>query len=498
MMLFLSIVLLLALVLRLWFVHQVEPFVDEHISMLAIRSIIRYGVPRLPSGLLYAPKGLLHSYIGALSHLTLGPTLFSLRIPSVMAGMLTICCLYRAGRNWFSPGVGVLAAVALATSPSAVEWSGRVRMYAPLQLFSVIGVYMLVNGYTSGGRHRTRILGVMAMVLAILSHTLALIMLGSVVVGLVLSQWTRPELRRRLAMPSIAELGAWCLLIAVIAFLHPAKGVWGFGGRLSDLVTGTLSAASIKDRLLHLIAFTHQFAMPPLWPFTLVYVIGFLTLILRWLRGMTIDGDPIAWMLYIMGFCAWVTTSLLTQLHDDRYLFAALPFYFLLVARETQLLLGTIATSIKTVRIRPFVPVVLGSVLIAVLTVPATLRSANDKNRGYLAAFAHIRENWKSEDVVATEATATSLVLLDRADYYVRQYGAEATEGRSVVTGAPLISTADQLITLSLDHPRVWFVVEDLAWARHFDRAFREIVLNSMELAYQTDRTFVFISSEDG
>jgi 4-amino-4-deoxy-L-arabinose transferase-like glycosyltransferase len=492
--LFLSATLVLALGLRLWFVHRVEPFVDEYISMLAIRSIVRYGVPRLPSGLLYAPKGLLHSYIGALSYLTLGQTAFALRLPSVMAGMLTVCCLYRAGRDWFSPFVGVLAAIALVCSPSVVEWNGRVRMYAQLQLFSLIGVYMLVNGYSRTNSHRTRILGILTMVLAIFSHTLALIILGSVVIGLATSWWTWPKTRQRFLMPSTGEIVAWCLLMIAVAILHPAKGAWGFQGRLSDLATGTLSAKSIENRLLHLIAFTYSFVTRPLWPLTLLYVVGLINLILRWIRGAPVSGDRVAWLLYVVGFCAWLTTSSMTKLHDDRYLFAITPFYFLLVFREAQLLLETVMTSIKPARIRPIAPLLVISIIVVALLVPATIGSMNEKDTGLLPAFAYVRENWHCGDVVAAEATAASLLLLDRADYYVRQHGAESIDGVSTVTGAPLISSPAQFMMLLHNHPRVWFVVEELAWKRYFGSEFRQIILDTMDLAFYDKHTFVFVN----
>jgi 4-amino-4-deoxy-L-arabinose transferase-like glycosyltransferase len=491
--LLMSATLALALGLRLWFVHRVDPFIDEYISMLAIRSIVWYGVPRLPSGLLYAPKGLLHSYIGALSYLALGQTTFALRLPSVMAGMLTIGCLYRAGRDWFKPSVGVLAAIALACSPSAVEWNSRVRMYAQLQFFSLVGVQMLVNGYSRTNSHRARILGILAMVLALLSHTLALIVLGSVAIGLAASWWIQPKPRQRLRMPSTTEMGAWALLIAAIAVLHPAQGAWGFQGRLSDLVTGTLSVESIEDRLVHLIGFTHQFVTRPLWPLTLLYVIGFINLVLRRIRNTTVNGDHVAWILYLLGFCAWITTSLMTKLYDDRYLFAILPLYLLLVFREAQQLLDTVVASIKPARIDPFISLLSISITVVALLSPATIRSVDEKDSGLLLAFTYVRENWRDGDVVAAEATAASLLLLERADYYVRQHGAENVNGFSIVTGAPLLRSSAELVTLMHDQPRVWFVVEGVAWERYFDSEFRQTILDTMDLAFYKKRTFVFV-----
>jgi 4-amino-4-deoxy-L-arabinose transferase-like glycosyltransferase len=491
--LLLLVALVLALGLRLWFVHRVDPFIDEYISMLAIRSIVWHGVPRLPSGLLYAPKGLLHSYIGALSYLTLGQTAFALRLPSAMAGLLTICCLYRAGRDWFSPFVGVLAALALACSPSVVEWNSRVRMYAQLQFFSLVSVHMLVKGYSQTNSHRARILGIFAVVLALLSHTLALIVLGSVVIGLAMSWWIQPKPRQRLQMPSRTEMGAWALLAAVVVILHPAQGAWGYEGRLSDLATGTLSVQNIKDTLVRLIGFTHQFVTRPLWPLTLLYVIGFTNLAMRRIRGVSASGDRVAWILYVLGLCAWMATSFMTKLYDARYLFAILPFYFLLVLREAQRLLEAVVRSIKPAGIDPFVSLLGLSVLVVALLAPATFQTVEEKDTGLLPAFTYVRENWQEGDVVAAEATAASLLLIDRADYYVRQHGAENINGLSIVTGAPLLRSSDELLALTHEQARVWFVVEGVAWERHFDSKFRQAILETMDLAFYGKGTFVFV-----
>jgi len=54
-------ILWIAFGLRLWFMNRVNPFVDEYISFLACRMTLERGAPIMPSGLLYSPKGLLHS-----------------------------------------------------------------------------------------------------------------------------------------------------------------------------------------------------------------------------------------------------------------------------------------------------------------------------------------------------------------------------------------------------------------------------------------------------
>ena len=123
------------------------------------------------------------------------------------------------------------------------------------------------------------------------------------------------------------EVLAWVALVVVVLVLDPVKGVWGFAGRLSDAATGTVNVRSVGDRLVYLVAFTHQFVTRPLWPLTILYVVGLVELIVRRVRKAPIDGDGVALALYGLGFCAWLVTSVLSKLHDDRYLFGVIPFY---------------------------------------------------------------------------------------------------------------------------------------------------------------------------
>ena len=63
--LILGLILLLGFALRVYHLLHVSPIADEYITMLATRAILRWGYPRLPSGLYY-DHGLLFTYSSAL------------------------------------------------------------------------------------------------------------------------------------------------------------------------------------------------------------------------------------------------------------------------------------------------------------------------------------------------------------------------------------------------------------------------------------------------
>lgn len=491
---FLLLILWLAFGLRLLYLRQVSPFVDEYISMLAIQSIIEHGTPILPSGFMYGPKALLHSYLGALAVWLYGSSEFASRFPSLLAGVLAVSVVYRAGRDWFSSAVGLSAAMALAWLPAAVQWGGRARMYSLFQLLALVGVYLLINGYLAGSDRRARLLGIALMLLAIYAHTLALIVLAGLIVGLITTRLIWSSKPSPTLVPSRWELSAGLIFFGAVFLLNPMAGPWGAAVRLSETAHGALD---LQDRFLYLVAFTHQFVVWPLWPLTIFYAVGFVSLFTRLVKKSSLSGDRVAFCLYILVLCVWLLTSILSKLHDDRYLFGILPFFLLLALREVYLISRAIFLSVKQSALPggTFGLVSLMSVVVIALFAPSTLYLLGQDNYGFAPAYAYARDNWQNGDVVATCSPAPSYLVLSRTDYYVIQYGAETRNGVDIWTGAPLVDTPQGFADILDNNSRVWFVIEKACWERHFDASFEEVVYEKMRVAFDQKGMLVFVSN---
>ncbi|HEX9921607.1 MAG TPA: glycosyltransferase family 39 protein, partial [Anaerolineae bacterium] len=131
--------------LRLRFIQTVQLFPDEFVTLLAIRMIGQKGLPLMPSGLFY-DHGLLYSYLGSLAAF-FGPARWTARYASLVCGLLTMGLTFFVGRRWSSsPAVGLIAVAGLAVAPAAIEWSGRVRMYALLQLLILLTLWLAYEG----------------------------------------------------------------------------------------------------------------------------------------------------------------------------------------------------------------------------------------------------------------------------------------------------------------------------------------------------------------
>lgn len=143
----------LAFWLRWRYVREISLYVDEFTTLWAARQVQNYGVPIMPSGVLYT-RGLLASYVEALFLSALGFSYNVGRLPSVLFGLATIVAVWRIGRRGWPTtlliGVGGLAAIGLALLPEAIVWGGRARFYTQLQFFALLTVwaaYRFVTGY---------------------------------------------------------------------------------------------------------------------------------------------------------------------------------------------------------------------------------------------------------------------------------------------------------------------------------------------------------------
>ncbi|HMR65158.1 MAG TPA: glycosyltransferase family 39 protein [Anaerolineae bacterium] len=492
-----TFILWLAFSLRLTYVKQVSPFVDEYISMLAIESILEQGLPVLPSGFFYGPKALLHSYLGAIAVKLFGPLEFGGRYLSVVAGVLTVVLLYRIGRRWFSPNVGVLAAAALATLPSAVEWSGRVRMYGLVQLLALAGVFFLLEGSLKSNYYQGRMLGLVLLTAALFTHTVAFTVIAGLIIvigSILLARFLKTKHLQKLWPREYLALGV--LLAAVVIFNPLNNMAWGPQVQLSDLTQGSIN---LPDRASYLIAFTHQFVSWPLWPLSIFYGVGFVNLVLRFLKRQPLPEDAVSLSLYSLVLSIWLFTSLSVKFHHDKYLFVVIPFFLLLALREISSLFDLVLGSFqKQTAFRASgvaYSLVLPSICGAALVMPSTLHLFGQDQYGFDAAFAYVQEQWQAGDVVGTCSPASSHLLLGQADYYIIQHGAESLQQRDVWTGAPLLDKPEKFMTVLQKHPRLWFVVEEFCFERHFDPEFRRLVSNTMRLEHDQSGVLVFLST---
>jgi len=68
-----------------------------------------------------------------------------------LLGTVAVAVVYRAGREFFSPAVGLLAAAMMAVSPAAVEYSRRLWGHSLIQILCPVAFYLMLR-WSVGGR----------------------------------------------------------------------------------------------------------------------------------------------------------------------------------------------------------------------------------------------------------------------------------------------------------------------------------------------------------
>ena len=136
--------IVLGFALRLLYVLQAEPFVDEPTTMLAAQAIVRSGVPVLPSGFFYGNDLIYAFLMGGLVALV-GPSLTTLRLFSLALSVVTIGLVCQAGKRLISPWTGLWGGMLLALSTPSIVWGGRARAYALLQFLAFLGLWLFLS-----------------------------------------------------------------------------------------------------------------------------------------------------------------------------------------------------------------------------------------------------------------------------------------------------------------------------------------------------------------
>ncbi len=468
----LTIILLAGGWLRWRFIQTVNPYPDEFVTLLAMDMIRQKGLPVLPSGLFY-DHGLLYSYIAAGASLLGAPLLWG-RLTSWVFGMATISLTYFAGRRWFSPLAGLPAAAGLALAPSAIQWSGRVRMYALLQLL-VLSALWFAGEHLFREKRRAGWAAVGAYLAALLTQFVSITLL----LPLVLLEtwysakrnrhfWTDARWQLKMAAFGGAAIVAFLVKragqpkgVAPLAQTNPVSGIWQVLQIYADFspdVAGSWAALS------------PFFTRPPAALFSLFAVAALVIGGGYWLAGKKTAQFSFAGLLAVV---LLMTTAIMLffvapDRRDDKYLFMLLPALLLLGAQGMSLLwrlvAGQYAASVWA-RGALVVALIVGMGVYSRSEIKTLLADAGED---YATAFGYVQNHRQAGEAVLTGTPAAAYYYLGRNDYYAVQAGGiydyrilTTAAGQQVERwlGSPWLNSAAGLNAAFRRQP-VWLVLE--------------------------------------
>jgi mannosyltransferase len=324
-------ILLLAFALRLVRLEDREMWYDEAFAVLYaekdIEAII-YGTITPVKGAAADIHPLLY-YFFLHGWRSLGQSAFVVRFPSVIFGLLTICLVFRLGRELFSIQAGLIAAVLTAVSPFHIWYSQEARMYSLLCLATLTSIYFFVRGWK-----QERLVYWLAFsiftTLSLYVHNLAFLVLLTLDLFVVLQR------RWRLLRPLLLSHIAIAILFLPWLLLVP--------GQLAKVRQAYWIAEPGPAELVRtLIVFTFNLPVPDgLLPFALFFslLILFLTLY-RTFRPRVVPKEEGTWAKYltvslsVIPVLAMFLVSQVKPVYIERAVLVCALAYYLTIAQAT-------------------------------------------------------------------------------------------------------------------------------------------------------------------
>ena len=476
-------ILLVSLGLAFWlrwqFIQNVNLYPDEFVTLLAMDMVRQKGTPLLPSGLFYE-HGLLYSYLAGAASFLGEPALVG-RLTSLALGLLTISLTYWVGRRWFSPAVGVLAAIGLTLAPTAVHWHGRVRMYALLQLLVLLTLIFMVEGLYRRN-NKGAWLAVLSYLGALLTQFVSIVLLPALTLAEVIGLQTQPNRKhwyadRQIWLRGLAIGGAVLIAFLVkragqpkgIEPLQPGNAISGIGEILA-IYTGF--SFDIGSSWAALAPF---FLQPPLVVFTIFAPLA--VIVALWQRPRY---SPAVFLAVVLAVSTLIVLLFApADRRDEKYLFMLLPALLILGGRGMMAALygleslpgrwsglpGQFLHRVQAVyRLLAVIIVALGLWWIARSHINDLL---TDPGEDYTTTFRYVADNWQPGDAILTGTPTAAYYYLGHNEYYAVQTGGlydyrilNRPDGPvERWLGSPWLQTPQELQAVFSERP-VWLVLE--------------------------------------
>lgn len=505
----------IAFAVRLAYMLHSHPFVDEFTSVLAAKSILQKGLPVLPSGLFYE-HGLLFSYLIAPWVAFAGTDALFIwaRLPSVLVGVLAVLAVYKIGARWFSPGVGLAAALIFAISPEGMVWGGRARMYALAQLLVLLMTFFAFEGGKPRGKSGMRWIFPVVTLLALLAQFGTLMFLPPILVGVLILrrrelswrhirwQTLQPWLWQALALGGVVGIG---MLIKRLgqplgmaqlnpdSLQNPVQELWR---TLAYQLRVTFNGESTVQFLARLFGVPHHI----------------------WLTGIALLGGGIALArrkctpayLFLWTAFGLTVVEMVTLLapfrRNPRYLVMGLPLFYLLAAHSGKITLIAVTPMFRRYRRIAGAMLVTGFALLFLFgwwqSITVAYRTPEPP---YNQAFQFVRAHRQPDDVLLTPLPAAAALYLPRVDYFAQQKDADQfllnrdTAPVDRWLGAPWVGSVTAFNEILNTHTTVWFVADTqrLTTFGYYGGDWLATLKTQMTEVWSHDGAIVFRSRDD-
>jgi len=227
---------------------------DEGYQVHAVQGILQHGIPKPPSGRIYA-RAFPFSYAEAAAARLFGLNEFSLRLPAVVFGVGALLAAYLLATTLFGWRIGLWTAALLACSSWEIELSRYARFYTAFQCMYLLSLWCFYRGIMRGER-AYRVWFLIAAVASLLFHDL-----GLVLVTLCLIPMASPGIPRARTWWAVASAASLVVLWGVY------RTALGLVSALGDVIPSAQPRPSQMEGLAQVASWLHGMVLfPPVRP----------------------------------------------------------------------------------------------------------------------------------------------------------------------------------------------------------------------------------------
>ena len=311
--LLLSMLLSMGFWLRARHLGDLGLLVDEGFQALTVQGILKHGVPKVDTGLMYT-RSIPFLYTQAFAAKLFGLTEFSLRLPAVLFGVAAILAAYILGNTVFNRSIGLLTAAILTFSVWEIELSRYARFYTAFQCMYLVSLCCFYRGFMIGERFY-KFLFIVAALVTISLHPLGVALFTCFLIPVPSTSFSRRD-KLVLGVWAAGLAGIWMLYDKLVELLNAVGDSYSYIKEEGPLIGAFRKIQSIVGEPIGIPLFyvpRPRFVIDlaredPLWFLGLALVSGVATayLLYRFLRRddgwRVLVAIPMVWMAFFHHF----------------------------------------------------------------------------------------------------------------------------------------------------------------------------------------------------
>lgn len=505
-----SIILFVALLLRIILAAVKEFHADELFSLYASEMILHKGIPVYPSGVYRILGGLL-LYIQAPFIALFGYNELLVRIPSIFFSCGAIFLTYHFAKELFSKNIALLAVFFVAFDVDLINWGGISTKPYSLTPFLLLLIFYFLRQSTIKNSLKLLIISSLLIIISLWIHPLLTLYLPAIFLAYFI--WIKKfSFKNLFIFTSIVLVGLITVFLSAYFFDRGIVDA-ASGGESSNYI------ALFKSYVFKLYSSTVRFYSNPFYTSHLHRVImffPFVFILLSYFTNLIFSETKIIWKnqtfedVFAIGFTVFVTLIIhnILPFNFVYYTIPLLPIFYIVASKSVFMLFsGDWFSKNNAIKIEEFKDfskkqkIIIVTLLVGIFGLMMKDLKPEFKNTNYLQAYKFVKKQWKSGDVILNCNPATYIFAIDQKDaqmYFFTENPdiniMKNNDGQIVdrVFGMPSITNEKQLDSLFDIHSRIWFILNKNSAHFNFPTTLNFINSN-MKLVYETQASQVYL-----